>query len=301
MKNLVSIIMNCYNGEKYLHESLNSIINQHFKNWELIFFDNCSTDKSKNICKQYKDKRIKYFKTNKKIELGLARKKALAKAKGYYIAFLDVDDIWHRDKLSKQLNSLKGDKFGFSISNSIFFNEYKSINLYNNKSFKKKVFYDLISNYFISFDTVIIKRKYLNKLSHTIDERFNIIHDLDLIIRLSSICEMSYVPSSLSKWRMSKNSESFNKLKQIIDEKKIFINKISNIFKKNKLFLNSRAKFMDTLCRQEILYNVSQKNYLKVFNLIYKLKLNYKNFFLVLIIFFPFKRYIYNNILNIKY
>jgi glycosyltransferase involved in cell wall biosynthesis len=293
--------MNCYNGEKYLHESLNSIINQHFKNWELIFFDNCSTDKSKNICKQYKDKRIKYFKTNKKIELGLARKKALAKAKGYYIAFLDVDDIWHRDKLSKQLNSLKGDKFGFSISNSIFFNEYKSINLYNNKSFKKKVFYDLISNYFISFDTVIIKRKYLNKLSHTIDERFNIIHDLDLIIRLSSICEMSYVPSSLSKWRMSKNSESFNKLKQIIDEKKIFINKISNIFKKNKLFLNSRAKFMDTLCRQEILYNVSQKNYLKVFNLIYKLKLNYKNFFLVLIIFFPFKRYIYNNILNIKY
>ena len=279
MKNLVSIIMNCYNGERYLHEALKSLINQHFKNWELIFFDNCSTDKSKNICKQYKDKRIKYFKSHKKIELGLARKKALAKAKGNYIAFLDVDDIWHRNKLSKQLNSLKDDKFGFSISNSIFFNENKSINLYNNRSFKKKVFYDLISNYFISFDTVIIKRKYLNKLSHTIDERFNIIHDLDLMIRLSFICEMSYVPSSLSKWRMSNNSESFNKLKQIIDEKKIFISKISNIYKKNKLFLNSRAKFIDTLCRQEILYNVSQKNYLKALNLIYKLKLNYKNFF----------------------
>ena len=100
---------------------------------------------------------------------------------------------------------------------------------------------------------------------------------------------------------MSNNSESFNKLKQIIDEKKIFINKISNIYKKNKLFLNSKAKFIDTLCRQEILYNVSQKNYLKVLNLIYKLKLNYKNFFLVLIIFFPFKRYIFNNILNLKY
>ena len=293
--------MNCYNGERYLHEALKSVINQHFKNWELIFFDNCSTDKSKNICKQYKDKRIKYFKSHKKIELGLARKKALAKAKGNYIAFLDVDDIWHRNKLSKQLNSLKDDKFGFSISNSIFFNENKSINLYNNRSFKKKVFYDLISNYFISFDTVIIKRKYLNKLSHTIDERFNIIHDLDLMIRLSSICEMNYVPSSLSKWRMSNNSESFNKLKQIIDEKKIFISKISNTYKKNKLFLNSKAKFIDTLCRQEILYNVSQKNYLKVLNLIYKLKLNYKNFFLVLIIFFPFKRYIFSNILNIKY
>ena len=293
--------MNCYNGERYLREALKSVINQHFKNWELIFFDNYSTDKSKNICKQYKDKRIKYFKSHKKIELGLARKKALAKAKGNYIAFLDVDDIWHRNKLSEQLNSLKDEKVGFSISNSIFFNENKSINLYNNRSFKKKVFYDLIGNYFISFDTVVIKRKYLNKLSHTIDERFNIIHDMDLMIRLSSICEMSYVPSSLSKWRMSNNSESFNKLKQIIDEKKIFISKISNIYKKNKLFLNSKAKFIDTLCRQEILYNVSQKNYLKVLNLIYKLKLNYKNFFLVLIIFFPFKRYIFNNILNLKY
>lgn len=294
--------MNCYNGEKYLHESLKSVLNQHFKNWELIFFDNCSTDKSKNICKKYKDKRIKYFKSHKKIPLGLARKKALAKAKGYYIAFLDVDDLWDRNKLSKQLNSLKGNKIGFSISNSTFFNENKSKNLYdNNRSFKKKVFYDLISNYFISFDTVIIKKKYLNKLSHTIDERFNIIHDLDLIIRLSSISEMSYVPLSLSKWRMSNNSESFNKLKRIIDEKKIFISKLSNIHKKNKLFLNSRAKFIDTLRRQEILYNLTKKKYLKAFNLIYKLKLNYKNFFLFLIIFFPFKKYIFNNILNIKY
>ena len=70
----VSIIMNCYNGENYLDESLNSAINQTYKNWELIFYDNCSTDKSVTILEKYKDKRIKYFKS-KKINLGLARKK----------------------------------------------------------------------------------------------------------------------------------------------------------------------------------------------------------------------------------
>ena len=75
----VSIIMNCYNGEKYLNESLSSIINQNYKNWELIFFDNCSKDKSQIICKKFKDKRIRYFRSKKKIELGLARKKLYPK------------------------------------------------------------------------------------------------------------------------------------------------------------------------------------------------------------------------------
>ena len=74
---------------------------------------------------------------------------------------------------------------GFCISNSIFFNKNKMKYLYNKKNFKK-VFYDLIENYFISFDTVIIKRIF-KKLDHYIDDRFNVIHDMDLLVRLSAI------------------------------------------------------------------------------------------------------------------
>ena len=58
---LVSIIMNCYNGEKYLKLALKSLIKQKYKNWELIFWDNKSTDKSKKIFKSFKDKRFRYF------------------------------------------------------------------------------------------------------------------------------------------------------------------------------------------------------------------------------------------------
>ena len=61
----VSIIMNCYNGQDFLRESINSVINQTYKKWELIFYDNCSTDRSVQIVKKYKDKRIKYFKSKK--------------------------------------------------------------------------------------------------------------------------------------------------------------------------------------------------------------------------------------------
>ena len=213
----VSIIMNCHNGENFLNESLSSVINQNYQNWELIFFDNCSTDKSKYILNRFKDKRIKYFRSKKKINLGLARKLALSKAKGYYIAFFDVDDVWKKNKLNIQIKYLKKKEVGFSITNSIFFNNKKRNYLYNfNRRFKKKVFYDLIKDYFISFDTVIIKKKFLEKLDHSIDKRFNIIHDMDLLIRLSFICEMSYVPLALSKWRMSEESDSYNKFKQII-------------------------------------------------------------------------------------
>ena len=298
----VSIIMNCFNGEKYLKESINSIINQTYKNWELIFYDNCSTDKSARIIKNYNNNKIKYFKTKNKINLGLARKKALLKAKGNFIAFLDTDDVWRKDKLKKQLKYFDNKKVGFTITNSIFFNKTKNRHFYSPKThFKKKVFYDLIENYFISFDTVIIRSSYLKRLDHKLDEKFNIIHDMDLLIRLSDICEMNYAPLTLSKWRMREESLSFNNFESIVKEKKSLIKKLSKAKKKDDKFNYSKKKYLDTLYRQEILLFLSQKRIFKVFISLRKLKLNIKNIILVIIIFLPFKRYIFKNFFNLKY
>ena len=298
----VSIIMNCYNGQDFLKESINSVINQTYKKWELIFYDNCSNDRSAKIIKEYKDKRIKYFKSKKKINLGLARKNALSKANGYYVAFLDTDDIWKRNKLKTQLKFLKKKEIGFCISNSVFFNKLKSKNFYSKKkNFNKKVFYELIENYFISFDTVIIKSEYLKKLNHTLDARFNIIHDMDLLIRLSDICEMNYAPLSLSKWRMREESLSYNNFSAIIKEKKKLIKKINKFKKDDFKFKISKVKYLDNLNRQEILYFLSQKKIFKVFRLLKELKINFKNIVLIILIFFPFKKYIFNNFLNLKY
>ena len=97
MKNepLVSVIMNCFNGEEYLREAVNSIIKQNYENWEIIFWDNQSTDKSAEIFKSYKDSRLKYYYAPSHSNiLYEARNYALKKPNGDFIAFLDVDDWW---------------------------------------------------------------------------------------------------------------------------------------------------------------------------------------------------------------
>ena len=125
-KKLISIIINCYNGEKYLLKTLKSIINQKYNNYEVIFVDNCSTDSSAKIYKKIKDKRFKYFKTKKKIKLYNGRNFALNKCKGHFIAFLDTDDWWDQNFLisrSRFFNS--SNEYGFCFSNCFHYFENK--------------------------------------------------------------------------------------------------------------------------------------------------------------------------------
>ena len=95
-KNLVSIILNCYNGEEYLKEALSSVIKQTYKNWELIFLDNRSKDNSKFILQSYKNKKFRYFKAKKHLSLYSARNLAIKKTKGEFISFIDSDDTWEK-------------------------------------------------------------------------------------------------------------------------------------------------------------------------------------------------------------
>lgn len=299
---LVSVIINCYNSEKFLKLTLDSLVLQTYKNWELIFYDNSSSDNSPKIFKKYKDKRFKYFKSKKFESLGVARRNAFLKAKGKYIIFLDSDDLWLKNKLKTQLKYFNDKNVGFVISNSVFFKGKNKKNYFKNgKVFPKKIFYDLIENYFISFDSIIFKSEYIKKLDHSLDKKFNIIHDMDLIIRLSKICEMRYAPFALSKWRIRNDSLSFNNFGKIIKEKKIFIKKINQMYKSDIKFLKSKKIFMDALYRQDILYLLTKKDYPKILKLIKKLKLNLKNFMLILVIFLPFKKFIYNKFLKIKF
>ena len=87
----VSIIMNCFNGEEFLVEAIDSVFNQTYTDWEIIFFDNASTDGSREIAKSYGSK-LKYFRINKTVPLGEARNKAITNASGKYLAFLDCDE-----------------------------------------------------------------------------------------------------------------------------------------------------------------------------------------------------------------
>ena len=106
----ISVIMNCHNGEKFLKKSIQSVLRQSYYNWELIFWDNCSSDNSASIIKSFNDNRIRYFKSKRFTNLYDARNQAIKKSKGEFICFLDTDDWWIKEKLKIQTNFIKKNK-----------------------------------------------------------------------------------------------------------------------------------------------------------------------------------------------
>lgn len=116
MNDLVSVIMPSYNTAKYIKASIDSVLNQTYENLELIIVDDCSSDNTEEIIKSYTDKRIKFHKNDKNSGAAVSRNKALAMANGRWIAFLDSDDIWVKDKLEKQINFIKENNYAFVYS-----------------------------------------------------------------------------------------------------------------------------------------------------------------------------------------
>lgn len=104
----VSVVMNCYNGERYLREAIDSVYAQDFTDWEIIFWDNGSKDASGSIARSYDDGRLRYFRAATTTTLGAARALAMAEARGEWVGFLDVDDFWFPNRLSRQLRELEG-------------------------------------------------------------------------------------------------------------------------------------------------------------------------------------------------
>ena len=105
-EDLVSIVTPTYNCGKFITETIESVIGQTYKNWEMIIVDDCSKDNTQEIVKKYlkNDKRIKYIKFEKNQGAAIARNTAIREAKGRYIAFLDSDDLWSKDKLETYTN-----------------------------------------------------------------------------------------------------------------------------------------------------------------------------------------------------
>ena len=162
-KPLVSIIMNCLNGERYLKEAIDSIYNQTYQNWEIIFWDNGSTDNTREIANSY-DKKLKYFHSSKTTLLGEARVNATNKASGKYLAFLDCDDLWLDDKLDKQVKLIQQDESALVYGRSeIIFSDGASMTksmtfMEGQKLPEGMVFKDLILENFIPFLSAIVDK-----------------------------------------------------------------------------------------------------------------------------------------------
>lgn len=118
MKEKISIITPVYNCEKLIDKTIECVIKQSYPNWELLLVDDCSTDNSTDIIEKYmkNDSRIKYFKLKENSGAAIARNYALEKASGDFVAYLDSDDLWKKDKLEKQINFMINNNYAFSCT-----------------------------------------------------------------------------------------------------------------------------------------------------------------------------------------
>jgi glycosyltransferase involved in cell wall biosynthesis len=301
IKKLITIIVNCYNGEKYLFHALESVKSQTYQNFELIFYDNCSTDNSKKIFDSFKDARFFYFKSKKKLPLGVARSNALKKSKGDFFLFFDCDDYLLPNKLEEQIKLFKNKFVGAVFSNSLSFSKFFKKKLYtNNKINDGKIFYDLIKNYNISLDTVIFKTKAVKKLKHSLDSKFNLIHDLDLIIRLSNLFLIKYYPKVLSHWRAHWSSTSNNAYLQFANEKKIFEKKILNLYPLDKKLKKNLFFFKEKVYVEECIGFLLNGNNSKARIVIKKIsKIKYK-FLIYLLLNIPFSNFLLRLLLYVN-
>ena len=113
---LVSIIMPTYNCAKFIGKTIESVLNQTYSNWELIIVDDCSKDNTEEVVKAFNDSRIKYNKLENNSGAAIARTEAMKIASGTYMAFLDSDDLWKKDKLEKQLKFMKENNYNFTCT-----------------------------------------------------------------------------------------------------------------------------------------------------------------------------------------
>ena len=213
---LVSIIMNCYNGEQYLREAIESVLSQTYQDWELIFWDNRSTDKSEEIFKSYDDGRFKYYYAPKHTLLYEARNYAIEKASGEFYAFLDVDDWWVPGKLDKQMVLFQDSEVALVYSNYWIVNSLNNTKMLKSKSPLKSgmIRSDLLKNYDVGIATVVVRKNIFSGDAEIFNPQYNIIGDLDMVVRLAQAHKIDVVqePLAFFRWHLNNTTKLNTKL-----------------------------------------------------------------------------------------
>lgn len=251
----VSVNIPAFNDEKYIRETLDSVLAQTFNDYEIIIVDDGSTDKSAKIIKRYNDTRIKYYYQNNR-GIGAARNKALELSSGEYIAFLDHDDLWMPQKLEKQIALFdKNPALGLVFCDTTFFNaECDMYSLYANKKPPRgRVFPEILDWYFLSCETVVIKKSVIDHVGNFPDHMM-MAEEYDLFLRIAYKYPIDYIDEPLSKYRIHEKNYSWGKELQAIEEENKAIQHLLDVFPEiEKQHAPSLQKKMDDLDLRRVL------------------------------------------------
>lgn len=209
---MFSIIMPAYNAEKYIEESIRSVLNQTFADYELLIINDCSTDNTVNIVKNYqtKDPRIKLLENNQNSGVAITRNKGIEVAKGKYVCFLDSDDLWEPTKLEKYVVMFQQ---GSDVLYSFYtrFNDRGNLNLVTaplSVTYKQLLKGNCIGNLTGAYNAKKIGKIFQKNIRHE-----DYLMWLEILQKTK---QATCVPENLAFYRVSNASLSGNKFKSLL-------------------------------------------------------------------------------------
>jgi glycosyltransferase involved in cell wall biosynthesis len=248
--------MNCYNGEKYLKQALDSIFDQTYKDFEVVFIDNCSIDKSIEIAQSYGDK-VKIYKTPENMSLCRARVFAKGFIHGDFFCVLDVDDIWKPTKLEKQVKIMEQNPdVGAIYTNTIYFtNDSEGSLAYNSLMPSGNIFKEMLASYFLSLETIMLRKDIMDKHNLYFSEKYNVSSDMELFTKLSYFTKFYYLDEPLAMWRYGHANESAiqfesfsNEYEQLLVDLRILIPNFDDNYSDSSQKLNGVIYNMKGIC-----------------------------------------------------
>ena len=289
---LISIILPTFNrGDYYLKKAILSVVNQTYKNWELIIIDNFSKDNTVEVVERFDDKRIKFFQINNCGIIAKSRNYGIKKSSGDYIAFLDSDDYWHKDKLKICYNILhKSDYYCICHGETwLYPNKFQATSTYGPE--EKFNFINLLTKgNCVSLSAVVIHKKIIRDVGY-FDESNEIVtaEDYDYWIRISKKnFKFLFINNQLGYYVIHENSESSN----IFYNSKAIQNVIiKNATNRNLLKVSLSRNWINTGKSFHLkgLYLDSLKSYILSIKNDF---LNFKIYFLIFLLLIPYKIFI---------
>lgn len=233
----VSINLCCYNSEKYLCETLDSIVNQTYKDWELIIINDGSSDSTESIIHEYIKQGypiIYHYQENK--GLGFSRNEALKRSRGEFIAFIDHDDIWLPEKLSMQVAFFKRNpEIDFLYSNFFMLDQGKSKKYLAYRKLQPSgfVFEPFLYRYAVGILTVLVRKKVFDKLDGLFDDKLKLSEEYDVFMRILHDVKASYMAEPLAIYRIHSNMSSLCFIENYPDEIDYISEKLKKLDKNN--------------------------------------------------------------------
>lgn len=213
----ISVVTASYNYQNYIKEAIQSVLNQTYKDWELIVVDDCSTDNSVEVIKSFDDERIKLFVNDKNLGLQKTVKRGIENATGEWIVFLESDDVITADNIEKKVSiAQKYNDINLIFNDCEFFGDEEKVRdftialkktrtLLCGKNYPQNMFYNFyLSNKIFTFSSVMAKREDLLKISF--EPPMDCLLDWWLWVQLAYIGKYYYIPEKLTKWRLHTDS-----------------------------------------------------------------------------------------------